>query len=277
MGQKFKFVCFSDVHHGHANSSTRLFKNELVDRYKDREDVFFLDLGDGMDMIVPNCGDKRFKASQIDEKYIGIDHPLDSQIEGYAAMLDPIKDRMLVLLDGNHSLSVLEKYGTNPTRRLGYLLWGGKEMEQRTYGYSGFLITRFVYKGSKNSRVRTLTWNLTHGISNGSGKTLGGYITSMGTDSSYYVADIHCYGHNHRLAGVDRIRIGVDGKKRKLVSKKEIVLNTGTFLKAFSEGSMDTSYAERARYIPGELGFMELTVRMDRAGMEIYHVKRSLL
>ena len=268
------------MHHGNALSSTKLFKEELVNRHKDNPDCYFLDLGDGMDLIVGQAGDKRWKASMVDPKYIGQDNPIDKMIDGYAALIYPIKDRLVAMLDGNHSLSILERYGTNPTQRVAHRLWATPdsfdEVDRRLLGYSGFLVTRFEYKGGRNSRVRSLTWNLTHGISNGTGKTLGGYITSMGTDASHYLADIHCFGHNHRLAGIDRIKIGVDTPGRKIISKKEVVLNTGTFLKSFAD-STDVSYAERARYIPGELGYMELNVRMQKQGMEIYHAKRTFL
>jgi hypothetical protein len=228
-----------------------------------------------MDLIVGQAGDKRWKASMVDPKYIGEDNPIDKMIEGYAGLLEPIKDRLLVMLDGNHSLSILERYGTNPTKRVAAKLWGDGA-DGRVMGYSGFLTTRFHWHKKQGSRVRSLTWNLTHGISNGTGKTLGGYITSMGTDSTHYIADIHAFGHNHRLAGIDRVKVGVNGTGLKIISKKEIILNTGTFLKSFSDNS-DTSYAERARYIPGELGYMELNVRMQKHGMEVYHAKRTFL
>ena len=66
------------------------------------------------------------------------------------------------------------------------------------------------------------------------------------------------------------------GVGKKIISKKEVVLNTGTFLKSFSD-TTDTSYAERARYIQGELGYMELNVKMHKNGMELYHAKRTFL
>ena len=277
-GQRFKFVCFSDVHHGNALSSTKLFQKELIDRHKDNPDCYFIDLGDGMDLIVGQSGDKRWKASMVDPKYVGVDNPIDAMIDGYAKLLEPIKDRLIVMLDGNHSMSILDRYGTNPTRRVGCKLWGDDEIDKRILGYSGFLVTKFEWHKNigGHSRVRSLTWNLTHGIANGTGKTLGGYITSMGTDSTHYLADIHAFGHNHRLAGIDRVKIGVDGNCRKIISKKEVILNTGTFLKSFSD-TADTSYAERARFIPGELGYMELNVRLNKSGMEIYHAKRTFL
>ena len=263
------------MHHGNSLSSTRLFNDELVKRHKDNKDCYFVDMGDGMDLIVGQAGDKRWKASMVDPQYVGADNPIDRMIEGYSGLLEPIKDRLIVMMDGNHSLSILERYGTNPTKGVAARLWG-EGAEDRVMGYSGFLVTRFVYRGTDHSRVRSLTWNLTHGISNGTGKTLGGYITSMGTDSTHYIADIHAFGHNHRLTGVDRVKVGVDGNRKKIVSKKEVILNTGTFLKSFSDSS-DTSYAERARYIPGELGYMELNVRVENKGLEIYHAKRTFL
>ncbi len=228
-----------------------------------------------MDLIVAQAGDKRWKASMVDPQFVGVDDPIDKMIDSYAGMLEPIKDRLIASIDGNHSLSILDRYGTNPTRRVGYKLWGMKEAESRLLGYSGFLQTKFHWKGAKHSRVRTLTWSLTHGVGT-SGKTLGGFITTLGTDASAYIADIHCFGHNHKLAGVDRIKIGVDRNGKKIVSRKEVILNTGTFLKSYSDDA-STSYAEKARYHPGELGFMELNVRMQKNGIEIYHAKKTFL
>lgn len=276
VGDKFKIICFGDAHLGHKLFSRKLFEKEFIPRYKDEPNTFFVDLGDSCDMIVAQTRDKRFKASQIDERYVGIDNPVDQQIDDYSKLIEPIKNRLLAIIDGNHHLSISDFTGTNPTRRIAYNLWGPDGGKNRLLGYSGFLVLLFSYEGPKQKvRTRKVVFNLTHGIGT-SGKTEGGYITSLGKDADSYLADVHCFGHNHALGGWDRIKIGVDSKHQKIISKKEIRLNTGTFLKAFSDDT-STSYAEKARFKPAELGWMELNIRLHRYGEELYYVKRSFL
>lgn len=272
MGQKFKFVVFSDVHLGHKLCSKKLFQRELIDRYKDRDDVYFIDLGDGCDMIVAQTGDKRFQASQVDERYLGVDAPVDLQIADYCEMLEPIKDRLLAICDSNHHLTILKKCGTDPTKRIGFSLWPDKA-DRRLLGYSGFLVTQFRYE--TGGRTRTLVWSLTHGIGTG-GKTEGGFVTTLGHDASFYDCDIAAYGHNHQLDSWDRIVIGVDGNYSKIASKKKIRINSGSFLKAYSDDT-STSYAEQSRFRPNALGFMEVNVKLERNGLETYCVKRMFL
>jgi hypothetical protein len=245
----------------------------VIDRYKSDKNTFFVDMGDGMDMIVAQTSDRRFKASQIDQRYVGVDNPIDLMIEDYAKLLEPIKDRILCMVDSNHHLSILDRTGTDPTRRLAYTLWPD-EAEKKLLGYSGFLVLRFGYNGPKG-RVRSLTFSLCHGIGSG-GKTEGGFITTLGNDAVNYIADVHVFAHNHRLAGWDRVKIGPDRAAKKIISKKEIRLNTGTYLKSLSDDTT-TSYAEKMRFKPGELGHMELNIKFKDAGEEIYWVKRSVL
>jgi len=229
-------------------------------------------------MIVAQTGDKRFKASQVDVKYLGIDNPVDKQIEDYCDLLWPIRDRIVCMMDSNHHLTIEEKTGTSPTRRIGYNLWG-KDAESHLLGYSGFLVTRFYYdedpNGRKNSRVKTLTWSLCHGIGTG-GKTEGGFVTTLGHDATFYDADVHVYGHNHQLESWDRVVLGVDHHANRVISKKITRLNSGSYLKSVSD-DMTTSYGEKSRFRPNSLGHMEFSVKFTKPAVETYYVKRMVL
>ena len=153
-------------------------------------------MGDGCDMIIAQGNDRRFKATEIDEKYLGIDDPVDKQIEDYVELLWPIRDKILVIMDSNHHLEILKRTGTHPTRRIGFMLWG-KEAEKKVFGYAGFLITRFTYSGNdKYSRTRSLTWYLSHGVTTGS-RTLGGPKTSLSNVAKGRDADVFIFNHNH--------------------------------------------------------------------------------
>ena len=254
------------------------FKSNLVERYKDDKDAWFIDLGDCCDMIVAQTGDRRFQPDMIDPSYLGLPNPIDRMIDDYCELVWPIKDRIICLTDSNHHLEIERRTGTSPTRRISWNLWG-KESEDRMLGYAGFLVTRFAFDGrnkeDNHSRVKTLVWSLCHGIGTG-GKTEGGFKTTIGNDAINYDCDVACYAHNHQLDGWDRIVLGVDHYANKVVSRKKTRINSGSYLKGFSD-DCSTSYVEKARMKPNALGHMEFNVRMTRNGLETYYVKRMIL
>jgi len=300
-GEWTKFVFFGDLHLGSKLFSRSNFERNVIDAYKNDKSTYFIDMGDGMDCIIAQGGDRRYKASLMDPKYVGIDDPIDAQIRDYAEMLQPIKDRLLCIVDSNHHGTILERCGTDPTKRLAYLLWPDKA-EERYLGESGFLYLNFICHSSTGKQLthgstgrgfRGKTISLCHGFGNSGGKTDGGTMTTLGRDANFYEADWHAYGHNHRLQSWDRIKIGINHTKERIVSKKEIVLNTGTYMKAFTDDAVST-YPERRRMAPNELGHIELDIRFATARNpslgkknkhgsktewyeEIRHYKRSVL
>ena len=229
-------------------------------------------------MVVAQGGDKRYQADMIDPAYVGCANPIDRMIDDYCELVDPIKDRILCLCDSNHHLTIEQRTGTSPTRRIAEKLWG-KEADKRMLGYAGFLVTRFEYASgnvtTRAGKVRSLTWSLCHGIGTG-GKTEGGFKTTIGNDAINYDCDVACYAHNHMLDGWDRIILGVDHYANKVIAKKKVRINSGSYLKGFSD-DMSTSYVEKARMKPNSIGHMEFSVRLNRDGMETYYVKRMIL
>jgi hypothetical protein len=275
---EIRIVFFGDVHLGHTLSSVGRFRERVVDEYAKDRNTYFVDMGDCIDGIISQTRDPRFKASQIDPKYVAKDNPIDLMIADYAKLVDPIKDRYLALLDSNHHLSISERTGSDLTRRIAEKLWPEGThpgmVDRVLLGYSGFLVLNFVHENEKNKRRRSLVLSLCHGIGTG-GKTEGGFITQLGHDASHYIADIHAYGHNHRLAGWDTVKIGVNKTATKILSVKEIRLCTGTYLKGFSDDTT-TSYSEKARYKPNELGHMEIVVRFRYGREDIFWIKRGM-
>jgi len=273
-GKEIKIVFFGDVHLGNKLCAKGKFEREVIAEYIDKDDTYLVDMGDGMDMIIAQIGDKRFNPEMIEEKYLKPNNPVDVMIKDYSELLHPIRKKLLCMLDGNHHMTITERTGTNPTLRVAQALWP-EDWEQRVMGYSGFLVLKFYYGKDRNARVKQYVISLCHGIGAG-GKTEGGFITSLGNDALNYVADCHVYAHNHRLQGWDRIKIGINSRGTAIKSFKEIRLNSGTYLKAFSDDH-HTSYSEKARYKPNELGHMELRIRFNAQGEDIYFVKKSFL
>lgn len=269
---EIRIVFFGDVHLGHRLSSLSNFKRHVIDEYAKDDNTYFVDMGDCIDGIIAQTKDPRFKASQLDRRYVSIDNPIDRMIRDYADMVKPISSRYLALLDSNHHLTISERTGTDVTGRIAQAI--REDYENILLGYSGFLTLNFRHKNEKNLRRRRLVLSLCHGIGSG-GKTEGGFITQLGHDANHYVADVHVYGHNHRLAGWDTVKIGVNQGATRIISQKEIRLCSGTYLKGFSDDTT-TSYSEKARYKPNELGHMELIIRFRHGREDLFWVKRGV-
>lgn len=270
VGDRFRFIIFGDVHLGNKLSSLKHFQENLINRYKDDKDARFIDLGDCCDMIVSQTGDRRFQPEMVDPRYLTVANPVDRMINDYCELVAPIKDRIIALTESNHHLEIEKRTGTSPTRRIAEKLWGD-DYHNRMFGYSGFLVTRFV----RGQHTETLVWSLCHGIGTG-GKTEGGFKTTLGNDAINYDCDVACYAHNHQLDAWDRIILGVNHTANKVMSKKKVRINSGSYLKGFSD-DCSTSYVERSRFKPNALGHMEFNVRITRQGLETYYVKRMVL
>ncbi len=277
VGDHITFVVFSDVHLGNRLSSIHHFRENLIERYKGRTDVWFIALGDECDMIVSQTGDRRFQASMIDPAYLGIDCPIDRMIDDYCRLVEPIKDRIICMTDSNHHLEIEHRTGTSPTRRIAYNLWG-KDAENRLLGYAGFLVARFSYEddpvGRRNSRTRSLTWALSHRRGRWR-QDRRRHQTSLGRVADDVDADIFASGHSHQLHAWDRVVLGVDHVAKNVVSRKRIRLNTGSYLKGYSDDS-STSYVEKKLLKPNCLGHVELHVEHTRDSMSTYYVKRMV-
>ena len=277
VGDHLIFVIFSDLHLGNRLCSVHHFKENLIERYKGQPNVYFIDLGDECDMIVSQTGDRRFQASMIDPAYLGVDCPIDHMIDDYCRLVEPIKDQIICMTDSNHHLEIEHRTGTSPTRRIAYNLWG-KDAENRLLGYAGFLVTRFAYEddpsGRRNSRTRSLTWALNHGVGGG-GRTDGGILTSLGKVADDLDADVFASGHSHQLHAWDRVVLGVDRLALRVVSRKRVRINSGSYLKGYSDDS-STSYVEKKMLKPNCLGHVEFHVALTRDAMETYYVKRMV-
>jgi hypothetical protein len=280
-GQTFRFIPFSDVHLGHKLSSVSNFQKEVINKYKDDKDTYFLDIGDGCDLILSQTNDPRFKASMVDSSYVGIDNPVDRLVDDYCDLLAPIAPRIISMVDSNHHLELMKRTGTNVTRRIAEKLWGSKIANDgigaRLHSYAGFLRLKFGYATPCHKTAhhgRAITWYLSHGITTG-GRTLGGPITSISNVARGRRADIFIFAHNHQLSSTDSLELAMAGNCD-IVSEKEIFINTGCYKKSRSD-DQDTSWEEQKEFAANAMGHIEVYIHHERLSMDIYTIKRMIL
>ena len=247
----------------------------MIERYKDDKNTYFFDMGDGTDMIVSQTRDARFRASMTNPRYLSEDRPVDMQIEDYCDLLAPIHQRILGICSSNHHDEILKRTGTDPTRRICYLLWRGAEAERRFLAWENFYAIRFEHAG-KGRKTTTLSWYLSHGVQTGS-RTEGGHLTSIGNVAiNYGNCDIFCFGHNHQLETWDRIQLVPDYRGKKVLSKKLVRINTGSYQKSRSNDHT-VSYPESKSMKPNAIGHVEVEITINRNGVDIVPIKRMIL
>lgn len=272
IGDSITLIPLSDVHIGNALASTKHLK-AVIDRYSHDPSVWFASVGDLFDGII--VGDKRFKQSMTKHK---TDAPLDEAVDEAVAILRPVADRILWMNDGNHELSVLDRYGIDLTGRVLWGLFGGRKdgaatIEGIRLGYAGFV--RLIFEREHSSTRQMLTIYSCHGVG-GASRTEGGALTSIGNVAKSYRADLSLWGHNHKLEDWDNIVIEPDARGREIISRREIRVNTGTFLRGYSDGAT-TSYSEKAQYKPNQLGYYTVSIGLGKQTLDIDCTKRVIL
>lgn len=248
-GEIIKVRPLADLHVGNAYCDEK-----AVRRFIDEDpECYFIGLGDLIDGIVVKDAKRYQKSSDGTEG----DDIIDEQVDKLKSWLEPYKDRIWGLGEGNHEQSVVKHCGTNPVKRI------CKDFEIPFLGYSWFL--RLVMR-TKTGAGRTVIIRGFHGYGGGS-RTQGADLTKYVRDIGYYEADIHLFGHVHRKQ-VDRIpMLGTCGNR--IIAKSRYVILCGSFLRTLSK-TTDPTYAEIKGYPPVELGSVQINIKPVKDWVKIW-------
>lgn len=241
-------VC-SDWHVGNSHCDEKCIKKYLEDI---DDKTYIIGNGDLMDCIVTSDLKRYRKSSDGTDG----DDIIDQQVNKLYSWLEPYKDRIIILGTGNHEDQITKRTGSNPSKRL-------CEKLNCKYGGYSYLLRLILSEGG--NRGRTLIIRAHHGWGGGS-RTTGGELTKYSKDVNYWIADLHIYGHGHKLQTDKMVRLGLIGDRLK--AKSKYIVLAGSFLKTFSENE-DPTYAEIAGYPPNEMGNPTIRLRPDNNWMKI--------
>jgi len=168
------------------------------------------------------------------------------QINWMASALEPIADKCLGLIKGNHEYEVERRRGYDAVDRL------AEKLGTEAWGYSAFLRFRFN-RGQHRTKFDVF---IHHGKT--AARTKGGKINKLRSMDRIFDADVYCMAHVHDIEADIRPFLTVDNKL-KIVEKRNLYVLTGGFLRGYV---VDMSgYVERGMYAPTTLGgvFLEFT------------------
>lgn len=240
-GDVIKIGILADVHIGHKLCDERAFKSYLSETSS--PNTYYIGNGDLLDSIITT--DKRYRKSMDESPSDAI---VDDQISRLHSILEPYKDNIISLGDGNHERTICRMCGTKPIKRL------AERLGCHYNGISGIIILR-LREGE--GRGRTVLLYHHHGWG-GASRTEGGDITKYARHSKQWRVDFCIYGHCHKLHTEPWPEFDVVGTK--LVSRPKNLIINGTFQKTLSIDE-NPSWAE-------EMGFPGVDI-----GAPLLHIK----
>src|SRR5579859_7408919 len=241
-----------DVHLGATACDINDFRRTVQMVAEDR-DARWLGLGDMGDFIMPS--DPRWNMDGHDWKRLGYHkgRPTSGNlaVEHVAFIrreLEPIRDKCLGLLDGNHEDAFRKHYFSDPMREI------AEAFKVRHLGYTT-LIQLDIAKRGRPDNLWTVNIFAKHGATGGG--TIGNATNSIQRRAAEWEADVYLKGHVHQYGVTQKVALSYgerDGEPR-IAKRDRLFMLTGTYLLGYQIGVQETTtYSERKGYPPSEIG-----------------------
>lgn len=178
---KIEIHPMADLHIGDAHSDYKSIL-ERIEYIKNTPNAYCILDGDLMDTAIANS---------VGDTYGATLQPME-QLKHCVKLFDPIKDRVLAVLPGNHENRVYKSDGIDITQ----LMCSQLGLQDRYSPTTALLFVRFGEQSSKQHGRRMLyTIYATHGA--GGGRKEGGKVNRLADLSSIVDADIYIHAHTH--------------------------------------------------------------------------------
>lgn len=263
-----------DVHEGNCNHAEKEYK-QAVKIIQEDPIGYWIGMGDYIEAITRN-DIKRFDPQGIDPIYSvsDISNLPYVQAANYYKKTEPIADKCLALLRGNHE-EAFEKYNSSSIYKY---ICDKFPNDPVRLGYKGLLKVGISYRGDQKSgrtrARRTFTIDLNHG-NGGGGKREGTPLNNLHDTFRWTFADVCVMGHTHDLIDDER-KINDINQANKLIKRKRYYGISGCFLRTYVEGHKN--YFENKGASEKPIGMLRLSVRMEGAckGLEMKWHKHIL-
>ena len=229
-GRKLLLIPIGDVHLGSPTCNVEKFEKTLS--FIDKTDCAVVLMGDLMEAA---------SATSVGAGWVEQTGSPQEQLDSLYEVLKPIKDKILINLEGNHSERIWKQSGIRVSKIL------SKMLGVPFGGYSAFLKLKV---GAMNYIVHAQ-----HGSSNAwypHTKLTAAMRTAQHTD-----ADLYLYGHTHELLSLKVPRRSMDNRSRTVITSEKYFVLTGSFLE------YEGSYAQKKNMYPVQTGIANITLSGD--------------
>jgi predicted phosphodiesterase len=171
----------ADLHIGDSMSDYKLIM-ERIEHIKNTPNAYCILDGDLMDTAV---------CTSIGDTYGANLQPME-QLRQCVKIFEPIKDKILAVLPGNHENRVYKSDGLDITE----VMCSQLGIPERYSATTALLFVRFGDQGGRNhNRPQLYTVYVTHG--SGGGRREGGKVNRLADLASIVDADIYVHAHTH--------------------------------------------------------------------------------
>lgn len=148
----------------------------------------------------------------------------DKAMDEIADFLEPISDRILAIIDGNHEGRVNKESGIKPMHRL------SRELSiEDMYADDAYLIfLSFGMSQGRSSRKMVYTVYGKHG--SGGGKKMGGKANQLKDMSESIDSDVYVVSHTHAPIIFPGVFYRCDYRNKKVTPTEKMYVNTNAFL-----------------------------------------------
>lgn len=231
--KKLTIIPISDVHIGDKTANLKAFK-EVIERIKNEPNTYTILNGDLCNIALKNS-----KSDVYSDELTPMEQVL--QVINF---LEPIKDKILVMSNGNHE----ERITRDTNIDILYLVAKQLRIEQ-VYSPSWWYLYLSFGNTNKN-RPSLFTISGYHG--SGAAQTSGAKTNKVKKMSQVVLADIYLMSHVHEPINTKGIIFVPDYQHKSIVKKEMYYCISNSFVE------YEGSYAERMGLIPGHNGISEI-------------------
>jgi len=248
-----RVYCIGDVHGGTIHCVEHDIKRKVKEIEADKE-ARWIGMGDYAEFITPR--DKRFDPSQkAIADWVEQDNLAESQTKWIVDLFNPIKDKCIGLLYGNHEDSIRKFNHDNVQKNI------CARLGVDNLGFSCFINFKF----RRGRHYRHVTGVFTHGSS--SAITEGAKTMALMRFMKSFEADIYGYGHIHDYIpkSLSRLYVNNKGRIKQIVS---MGATTGSWFRTYTQGII-ASYGEAKVYPPTELCAAVFTINPEDGFVDV--------
>ena len=217
--KSIKVIALSDFHIGDQLCNLKLIK-EVLQEVKESDNTFIILNGDLINNATKNS---------VSDVYSENLSPMEAIVK-LCDLLEPIKDRILVIHPGNHENRTYKEDGIDIIRLVAKQL-GIEDRFSEGWWYL-YLTLGLGDKG------RPVMYTLTGVHGYGGGKKPGGKINNLVGMSDKVIADVYVMGHTHTPIMTRNTIFTPDFQHRTLVKRDKYYLMTNSFLDYGGYGEM---------------------------------------
>lgn len=229
--KEIEIVPIADIHLGDPMCDYRRVM-ETIQYIEEHDNVFCVLNGDLMDCAIK---------TSIGDSYSAALQPME-QLHQCVKIFEPIKDKILCVLPGNHEERIYKTDGVDMTA----LMCQQLGISDRYSNTSALLFVRFGKDKVHNHHGRKICYTIYCNHGNGGGRKEGGKVNRVADLASVVDADIYIGSHTHLPFVMKEAFFRIDTANSSVAKVDKLFVNTSAALEY-------GGYGDRAAFKPASL------------------------